>query len=725
MSKLTSLNRRNFIKASTLGTGGLVLGFYLPMAGKANNIIKTPNAVTYHAPNAFIKIGTDESINIIVNHAEMGQGVYTSLCQIVADELDVDWKNIKAVHAPFSPDYNHTVFPMQLTGGSTSVNTEWQRLRNVAASARQMLIEAAAKEWNVTASTLKAENGVVKNGSKELTYGQLAEKATQITPPKEVTLKDKKDFKYIGKSMPRTDTPIKVNGEAIFGMDVSLPGMLVAVVQRPPVFGGKIRSFDAEKAKAIPGVKHVVHIDRGVAVVADGFWPAKKGREALEIEWDLGANKDLSTKSHGDKYKALLKQKGATAENRGDVNTAFAKAAKTVEATYELPYLAHTPMEPLNCVADVKSNQCTLYLGTQSQTIEAGAIAQALGIPLENIKVQLQYLGGGFGRRVTLDAHVAIEAAQISSKVNAPVKLIWTREDDIKGGYYRSRTLTTMKGAIDNAKQLNALESKIVSESIMMGTPWEPMMVKNGVDTVAVEGMMHSPYHVPNVNVEWIYGDTKEIPVLWWRSVGHSRNGFVMETFIDELAEAAGKDEYEFRKELLKDDPRSLDALDLAVSKSPWGKQIPDGHALGMAVHTSFGSSVAYVAEVSIENNWPKVHKVWAAIDCGPYVNPNGLKAQVEGGAIFGLTAAFYGEITLKNGSVKQSNFHDYKMLRMHEAPEIEVHIVKSNKQMGGAGEPGVPPIAPAVANALYKLTGKRIHKLPFDKNDFVKKGVS
>ena len=715
MTKKKTMNRRDFIRNTLLSTTGLVIGFYLPVRGK-NLKRDLKEQLKFHSPNAFISIGTDESINIVVNHSEMGQGIYTSLCQLIADELDVEWDKVKALHAPILADYNHTVYQIQLTAVSSSVRSEWQRLREVGASARYMLMAAAADEWGADINSLKTDNGVVKFANKSLTYGQLAEKASLQEVPQNVKLKEKKDFKYIGKPMPRLDTPVKVNGKAKFGLDVTLPGMLVAVVKRPPKIGSKVISFDAQAALMLEGVKYVFSIDTGIAVLAEGFWAAKKGSEAVKIEWGSTPNSTLNSEEQLAKYQSLMETKGAVAEIDGDIDSAFIQANHVIETVYELPYLAHSPMEPLNCLADVKGDHCTLYFGTQTLTVEAGAVATALNIPSENVKIELQYLGGGFGRRATVDGHSAVEAAILSKKAKAPVKVVWLREDDVRGGYYRPRTLTSLKGALDKNGNLSGLRAKIISESIVKGTPWESAIIIDGVERIAVEGLAESSYDIPNIHVEWIDGNTPSISTLWWRSVGHSLNGFIMETFIDQMAEAAKKDELTFRQELLKNDPKSLDALNLAISKSPWGGKLSSGHALGLAVHKCFDTAVAYVAEVSMVNNWPKVHKVWAGVDCGPYVNPDTIKAQIEGSVVFGLTAAFYGEITVDKGSIVQSNFHDYKMLRIHETPEVETHIVDSTKKMGGIGEPGVPPIAPAVANAIYKLTGQRISKLPFSK---------
>lgn len=713
MSSNNTVDRRSFLKTGTLVGSGLVLGFYMPMACKGKKAAKT---IQTFSPNAFIKIGTDESISIIANHSELGQGIYTSLCQLVAEELDVDWGNIRVEHAPVDPAYNHTLMgPIQATGNSMSALSEWTRMRQVGAATRQMLIEAGAQTWGVDVSECSTENGVVKAGERSLTYGELAETATTITPPdlESVPLKDSKDFKYIGKPVKRLDTPIKSNGAAVFGMDASLEHTLVAVISRPPAFGGKLVSFEKESAMAVPGVKHVVEIDRGVAIIANGFWSAKKGRDALQVEWDLGPNGQLDSKKQGEVYRRLLDTEGLVAEQRGNPSVGFGQAVKTIEATYDLPYLCHSPMEPMNCLADVREDGCDIYIGTQMPTFDLLTAANYAGLPPEKVTVTNHYVGGGFGRKSVLDGHIVSEAVQASKLVGAPVKVIWTREDEIKGGYYRPKALSKVKTAVDKNGLPIAWEHQIVCQTFVKGTPLEGMLVHEGVDHLAVEGVMQTPYDLPNFKVTWHEADN-DVPCLWMRGVGHSFNAFSTETMIDELAEAAGKDEYEFRKELLKDDQRSLDTLELAIKNSKWGQKIPDGHALGLAIHTSYGSCVAFVVEVSLENGWPKVHHVTAAIDCGPYINPDAVKGQIEGSAIYGLTSAFYGELTLKGGGTEQNNFYDYQMLRMHEAPYVDVHIVESDKEMGGVGEPGVPPIAPAVANAIYKLTGRRIHSLPF-----------
>jgi len=722
MSEQNTTSRRKFLQKTAVIGGGLVIGFHLPAFAKQMRNLGVSAAENF-APNAFVRIGKDNIITVIVNHSEMGQGAYTSLPMIIADELDADWSKVKFEAAPVDPVYNHPAFGMQGTGGSTSTWVEWDRFRNAGATGRYLLVTAAAQTWNVDPSTLRTEKGFVIHdaSNRKISYGELVDKAVTITAPKEVKLKDAKDYKLIGKPTKRLDTPEKINGSGIFGLDVRIPGLLTAVIARPPVFGGKVKSFNADKAKAIPGVKEVVQIDRGIAVVANGFWPAKLGRDALEIVWDEGALSALDSKTQTKQYADLAKQAGAVAKKEGDVSSVKDKATKKFEVVYELPYLAHAPMEPLNCVADVKADSCEIWVGTQFQTVDAMTAAGITGLKPSQIKLHTTLLGGGFGRRAVPDAHFVSEAVQVSKAVKSPVKVVWTREDDIRGGYYRPRAYHTISAGLDASGKPLFWKHNIVCQSFIMGTPMEAMIVKDGIDGTAVEGAAEIPYDVSNHQVEWNMAPNG-VPTLWWRSVGSSHNAFVVEGFIDELAKAAGKDPFEYRRMLMDKSPRQKKVLEYVVAKAGWKNPLPAGRGKGIAVHESFGSVVAMVAEVSITKNNLKVHKVTVAIDCGQVVNPDTIKAQMEGCVVFGLTAALYGEISFENGRVKQRNFHDYKMVRMNEMPVVEVHIMDSKEKMGGVGEPGVPPVAPAVMNALFTLTEKRVRSLPLQPDDLKKK---
>jgi len=720
MSDIINLSRRDVLKAGALAGGGLVLGVTLP--GFVRNAAAMQSASTF-VPNAFVRIGMDEIVTVIVPHSEMGQGAYTSVAMMVADELDADWTKVRAESAPVDPAYNHTVFGIQMTGGSTSTWSEWKRLREAGAAARQMLVSAAAETWKVEPAACSTENGSVVHSAsgRRLTYGKLVESASKLMPPKEVALKEARNFKLIGKSTKRLDTPDKTNGKAVFGIDVSVPGMKVAVVARSPVFGGKLKSFTADGAKAVPGVRHVLQIPRGVAVVADGFWPAKLGRDALEIEWDDGPLGSLDTRTQGEQYAALAREAGAVGRKEGDVDAALEKAMSKIDAVYDLPYLAHAAMEPLNCVADVREDSCEVWVGTQFQTGDRAAAAQEAGLKPDQVKLHTTLLGGGFGRRAVIDSHFVREAVQLSKAVKAPVKVIWTREDDMRGGFYRPRAYHTVKAGIDAAGKPAGWDHHIVCQSFMAGTPFEAFVVKDGVDETAVEGARDNPYEIADIRVAWHHAPSG-VPTLWWRSVGHSHTAFIVETIIDELAHTAGKDPRDYRLGLLGKHPRIKKVLELATEKAGWGKPPAEGRGRGVAVHESFGSVISHVAEVSLtKEGRPKIHKVTCAIDCGPVVNPDTVRAQMESAIAFGLTAALYGEITFEKGRVRERNFHDYPMLRMNEMPEVEVHIVPDSEKMGGVGEPGVPPVAPALANALFTLTGKRIRRLPIRSEDLRK----
>lgn len=707
MNERTVLSRREFLRNTAGGATGLVIGFSFPLMANATETARLP-----FSPNAFIRIAPDDTVTILINKSEMGQGVYTSLSMIAAEELDADWTKVRAESAPVAPEYNHTVFGTQMTGGSSSVYSSYVQLRKAGAMARSMLIAAAAAEWGVPASSCATENGVVSSGSHRASYGQLAEKASHLSPPAEVGLKNPKDFRLIGKSLARLDTTEKVRGTGVFGIDVNVPSMLVAVVARPPVFGGRASSFDATKTKTVAGVRHVVPIASGVAVVADGFWPATRGRDALEVQWEHPGpllDSSLQRKEYAD----LAEKPGIVAKKQGDAPTRISSATTKLEAVYEFPYLAHATMEPLNCVADVRPDSCEIWTGTQVQTMDRDAAAEITGLPKDKVHLHTTLLGGGFGRRAVPSSHFVREAVEISKLVKTPVKVMWTREDDMRGGYYRPTYCHKLAGALDDNGNPIAWAQRIVGQSIIAGTPFEPGFVKNGIDPTSIEGAADLPYAIPNVLVD-LHTTKAPVPVLWLRSVGHTHTGFAVESFLDELAHAAGKDPYELRRALLRDHPRHKGVLEMAAEKAGWGKPLPTGWGRGIAVHESFGSYVAYVAEVSVESDGlPRVRRVIGAVDCGQVVNPAIIKAQIQGATVFALSAAWYGKITFRDGRVQQGNFDDYPVVRVDECPEIEVHIVPSTEPHGGIGEPGVPPLAPAVCNAYFAASGKRIRRLP------------
>ncbi len=718
MSVATEMKRREFLKAGAALGGGLLISLYVPEfvpAARAADSAAKPVAL-----NAFVRIGTDESVTVISNHSEMGQGIYTSLPMLLNEELEADWARVRVESSPVDAVYNHTVFGLMMTGGSTTTNSEYDRFRKMGAMARIMLIAAAAQSWNVDSQTCRAEKGFVIHTAtgRRASYGSLAEAASRIAPPKDIPLKDPKDFTLVGKPVHRLDTPSKTNGTAQFGLDVYIPGMLTAVVARAPVFGGKVVSFNADQAKAIPGVVNVVQVPSGVAVIAKGFWPAKLGREKLEITWDDGPGAALSTVEMRANFSTLSKTPGLVARKVGDPAAALAGAAKTITAEYEVPYLAHCMMEPLNTVVDLHEDRCEIWTGTQFQTGDRAAAAKVAGLKPEQVTLHTTLLGGGFGRRANPSCDFVTEATEVAKAAKVPVKVVWTREDDIRGGWYRPMWYDHFAAGLDASGNPVAWTHTIVGQSIMAGTMFESYGIKNGIDSASVEGAADILYGIPNLQVD-LHTPKNEVPVQWWRSVGHSHTGFSVEAFLDEVAHAGGKDPYELRRTLLAGQPRMLAVLDLAAQKANWGSALPAGRARGIATHFSFDSYVAQVAEISVEKDGTvRVHRVVAAVDCGRTVNPDTVKAQLEGGIIFGLTAALKTEITLDKGRVQQRNFNDYPMVRMFESPTIEVFIVPSTEHPTGVGEPGVPPVAPAVANAIFAATGKRVRRLPIKPED-------
>jgi isoquinoline 1-oxidoreductase subunit beta len=711
--------RRDFLKTTATIGGGLCIAGYVPELA-ARHVPSSPVAATVFAPNAFIQIAADESVTVIANHSEMGQGIYTSLPMLLNEELEADWSKIKVEPAPVDPAYNHTVFGIQMTGGSTTTPSEWERFRKMGAMGRMMLIEAAAQKWGVPATECHVEKGVVIHSAtgKKASYGSLTDAASQLQPPAKIPLKDPKQFTLIGKPVRRLDTPSKVNGTAQFGLDVRLPGMLFALVARSPVFGGKVVSFDATEALKIPGVRAVERIPSGIAVVADRYWPAKLGREKLKITWDDGPNATLSTTQMLADFSKQSASPGTIAKKTGDPASALAGAAKTITAEYDVPYLAHAMMEPLNCVVDLRADGCEIWTGTQFETVDRANAAQVAGLPPEKVKINTTLLGGGFGRRANPVSDFVVEAVHVAKIAKTPVKVVWTREDDLAGGWYRPMWHDRFAAGLDAQGNPVAWTHTIVGQSILTGTAFEPYGVKDGIDAASVEGAADLLYGIPNLQVD-LHSPKIGVPVQWWRSVGHSHTGFSVESFFDEVAHAGGKDPYELRRKLLANQPRMSAVLQLVAEKAGWGKPLPPGRGRGIATHFSFDSYVAQVIEASVDKDGTvRVHRVVCAVDCGRTVNPDIVKAQMEGGIVFGLTAALKTEITLENGRVQQHNFYDYPMLRMFESPEIEVHIVPSEQNPTGVGEPSVPPVAPALTNAIFAATGKRVRRLPIRTSD-------
>ena len=704
--------RRTFLKTSAAATGGLVIAFHVPGARRLSAAgLTADDAFT---PNAFLRIGEDDTITVLLAHSEMGQGIWTALPMLIAEELDCDWSSIRVRHAPAGPQYAHTAYGIQATGGSTTTWSEFDRYRQAGATARRMLVQAAAKRLGIAESEIRTDSGTVIAGEHRLSYGQLVDTAVNLPAPESVTLKDPAEWKVIGTPTKRLDTPEKITGRAKFGIDVQLEGMLTAVVARAPSFGGTVKSFDARAAKAVPGVRQVNQVPSGVAVVADHFWAASKGREALEIEWNPGPAADVDSDALIAEWRELVRSPGVTATEAGDVAAALDGAAQTVEAEFSFPYLAHAAMEPLNCTVRIEPDGCDVWTGTQFQGPDQMAAAAITGLKPEQVRIHTTFLGGGFGRRANPATDFVSEAVHVAKAAGVPVKTVWTREDDTRGGYYRPAFVHRGRLGLDSGGMPVAWDHDMAGQSILAGTFFEAGIPENGVDPSSIEGLADSPYlaEVPNHRIG-VHTPAPGVPVLWWRSVGHTHTAFVVESLVDQAAHAAGADPVEYRRALLANHPRHLGVLNLAVEKAGWDSSPPTGRARGVAVHESFGSFVAEVAEVSVEDGQIRVHRVTAAIDCGIAVNPETIEAQLEGAIAYGLAATLHSAIHLKDGGAQESNFHDYKVLRLAEMPEVEVHIVPSTDPPGGVGEPGTPPIAPAVANAVFALTGRRLTDLP------------
>lgn len=727
MNTIENLSRRRFLQ----GSAGLTLGFCLPALaapvagpGKAGEGVVGP---IHFEPNAFLRIGTDNTVTVLSKHLEMGQGTYTGLATILADELDADWNTVRVEGAPADAKrYNNLFWGLaQGTGGSTAMANSWEQMRRAGAAGRAMLVSAAAIKWNVPAAEITVRDGVVSHAQskRHARFGELAVDAATLPVPTELKLKDPKDFRLIGKQAKRKDSADKTNGQARFTQDVQLPGMLVAVVAHPPRFGATVKSFDARRAKAVKGVVDVVQIPQGVAVLASDTWSAKKGRDALSVNWDESQAFTLGSEEIFARYRELAKTPGLVAHQSGDADQAFGKAARVVRASYDFPYLAHAAMEPMNCVIRFGSDGCEVWNGEQMQTGDQYALAGLFGLKPEQVTIHMLYAGGSFGRRASSHSDYVLEAAQIVKAINgrAPVKLVWMREDDMRAGYYRPLFHHALEAALDDKGRLTGWRHRLVGQSIVAGTAFEKNLVKDGIDQVSVEGAANLPYAIPNMKVDLHTPKDIPVPVLWWRSVGSSHTAYSTETFLDQVAGAMGKDPVALRLELLAKHPRHAGVLKLAAEKAGWGTPLKAGkpgerRGRGVAVHESFNSYVAQVAEVTVAKDGSiKVDRIVCAVDCGIAINPDNVRAQVQGAIGFALSAALHGEITLKEGRVEQGNFDGYPPLRIHEMPVVEVHIVSSAAAPSGIGEPGVPPAAPAVANAIAAATGKHLTRMPFN----------
>jgi isoquinoline 1-oxidoreductase beta subunit len=702
-TEITNVSRRGFFGVA----GGLILGFALPKNGSAQQVGIPPPTIFAPPPTgkpmSYIHIAPDDSITFWITKSEMGQGPTTACSQMLAEELECDWSKVRAQVAPVDP----ASFGHQTTVGSQAIRTTWVPLRTAGAQAREMLVQAAAQRWSVPASQCKAENGFVINNSTnaKVSYGNLAEDAGKLPVPAQVKLKDAKDYKIIGKPLKRLDTRAKVTGQAQFGLDARPEGMLYAVMTQCPVFGGKVASFDGSKAKAVAGVKDVVQTSRGVAVVADGTWAAMQGRKLLIVQWDEGAGANVSSASIRQMFVDRTKEPGGTARKEGDASAGLAKAAKKIDAVYEVPYLAHAAMEPMNCTVHAKGDTAEAWIPTQSPTTARAVIAQALNLAPEKVNVHTTFIGGGFGRRGEGELDFVLNAAEVSKAMKAPVMVVWSREDDMQHDYYRPASYVELSGGVDAEGWPSVISANICCPSFGQ--------IRDGVDSTGVSGIANIPYSMPDISVTWREGKTI-VPVSYWRAPGNNQNVYFSECFFDELCALGGKDPLEARRHLLSKDPknaRALNVLNIAAERAGYGKKLPAGHFHGIALHA--GAINAQVAEISITKGKLKVHKVTCAFDCGTIINPGILRQQVEGAIVFGLAAATKGEITLEKGRVVQGNFNNYDVTRMDESPEIDSFIVDSKENPVGAGESCNPTVLPAVVNAIYAATKKRVRRLP------------
>jgi isoquinoline 1-oxidoreductase beta subunit len=706
-----SASRREFLKVTVAAGGGLLLGFVMP---RAHTVAQAGSPRALFEPDAFIRIDRSGAVTLIMCQVEMGQGVYTSISQILADELDVDFRRVVVEAAPPNDAlYTNAALGFQVTGGSTSIRVFWMPMRKAGASARAMLVEAAAATWRVDSGTCRTANGEVihEPSGRRLPYGALVDRAARATPPKNPTLKARKDFRLIGTPARRLDSPDKVNGRAMFGIDAMPPGVKFATLRASPVFGGKVAHVDDADAQRVPGVRQVVVLDDLVAVVGEHMWAAKKGLDALKIQWNDGQNAAVSSEQIFEQISAASEKDGVVAKSVGDISRAL--SSNRIEAAYHVPFLAHAPMEPMNCTVHVRPDGCEIWVGNQVITRTQAVAAKLTGLPLDKVIVHNHLIGGGFGRRLEVDG--IAKSVRIAQKVDGPVKVVWTREEDIQQAMYRPLYFDRFAAELTDGK-ITAWSHRVVGSSIL--ARFAPPAFVKGLDADAVDGAIDFPYDVANIHVEYVRQEPLAVPTCFWRGVGPTHNIFVIESFIDELAHRAGKDPLQFRLDQLHHAPRLKACLELAAAKSGWGQPLPARVGRGVAVQSVFGSHLATIAEAEVDRNGEvKVRRVVCAVDCGIAVNPDTIAAQIEGGLIFGLTAALHSRITIAKGRVQQSNFNDYRMMRINEAPSIEVHLIPSDEAPGGIGEPGTVAAAPSLANALFAASGVRLRQLPIDRD--------
>jgi isoquinoline 1-oxidoreductase beta subunit len=719
-------DRRTFLKQAGTAAAGLMIGVHLPSVGRAGSgaaqVIQGESATAGAAPNAFVRIAADDTVTVLSKHIEFGQGPYTGLTTLVAEELDAAWSQMRAAAAPSNPElYKNLDFGLQGTGGSTAIKNSYTQMRRAGAAAREMLVAAAAQAWGVPAGEIAVREGRIRHeaSGREAGFGAFAEAAARQPVPEEPALKAQSDFRLIGTDVPKVDSRIKATGEATFTMDLQPEGTVTVLVAHPPRFGGKVKSFDASKAREIKGVLDVKQTPYGVAVYATGFWPAKKGRDELSIDWDDSDAETRSSEEIVADHSKRAQTRGKPAADRGKIDQGLQAGAKVLEAEFTFPYLAHAPMEPLDALVTITDDGAQVRLGSQLQTVDHQVVAKTLGLEMQQVRIDTLLAGGSFGRRAQPNGELAGEAAAVAKawgEKNRPIKLVWSREDDITGGRYRPIYVHRLKAALDADGQLHAWDQTICGQSIVAGSPFSGM-IQDGIDPTSVEGARNLPYAIPNFHVS-LHSPDVGVPPLWWRSVGHTHTAYATEVFLDELLVEAGRDQVEGRLAMLSDQPRHAGVLKAVAEMADWDGGAPEGRARGVAVHKSFDSYVAQIAEASVgDDGLPKVHRVWCAVDCGVAVNPNVVRAQMEGGIGYGLGAILYDEVVLEDGKPQQTNFHNYRSLRIDEMPEVEVQVLESDADPTGVGEPGTPPIGPAVAIAFHRLTGQRVRRLPFTRS--------